>query len=117
MREKARQNLEAARLLVERGLFDAAASRLYYAAFQAAVWALGRQGLRPDSIRLGARHWDHSMVAESASLVRGRPEDVLLFRQLRRLRTHADYEQGPTDRRDLEGWFDAAGRFISETLG
>jgi hypothetical protein len=44
---KARQNLEAADLALSAGLFDAAGSRAYYAAFQAAVAALWVEGIHP----------------------------------------------------------------------
>ena len=93
MREKALQNLRLARALLELGLYDGAATHLYYAAFQALIFAFGRKGLRPHEFRPGAKRWEHWMVIRHAPLARGRPEDALLLRELRWLRNRADYHE------------------------
>lgn len=114
MQGKARENLEAGLLLLEAGLVNAAASRLYYALFQAAVYALERQGKTPARLRRGARRWDHRMVGERASLVRGLAEDAVLFDELRDLRGRADYESSPVERRKVEFMKQEVERFVRE---
>src|SRR5262245_385700 len=101
MKDLAHENLEAARVLLERGLVHAAASRLYYACFQAAVHALNRAGRRPDEIREGLDDWSHRAVAALAQLVRGREDDSHRFRRLRDLRVRADYDRGTVERREV----------------
>jgi uncharacterized protein (UPF0332 family) len=56
---KARQNLEAARLLLNTGLHDATANRAYYAAFQALTAALLCEGFQPPP---GTFCWSHSTL-------------------------------------------------------
>src|SRR5262249_51654061 len=114
LRSKARENLALARFLLERGSVDAAAGRFYYAVFQAAVYALRRQGESPGDFRRRAREWDHGMVGRCISLVRGRPEDGVLFSALRHERERADYEDEPARRRDLEFMAPEASRFVDE---
>jgi len=114
VREKARQNLKAGRVLLDAGLLDAAASRFYYAAFQAAVYALERQGRRPSDFRGGARRWEHRMVAGVGNLARGRVGDDVLLDDLRRIREDADYKPGAVRRSDLEFLKHEAARFVEE---
>ncbi len=47
---KAEQNLRAAELLFENGLYDASANRSYYAALHAAVVALSNAGIKTERI-------------------------------------------------------------------
>lgn len=111
---KARRTLRAARRLLEQGFVDDAASRLYFAVFQAAVFALERQGREPGDFRSGAGKWGHRMVRKLATLVRGRAEDRVLFDQLFGLRVTADYEASCLDRRMLEFLQHEAERFVRE---
>ncbi|MCI0586250.1 MAG: HEPN domain-containing protein [Planctomycetes bacterium] len=114
MAGKARRTLKIALHLLEIGALDDAASRLYYAVFQAAVETLLRQGRTPSDFREGAKEWSHRMVARNAVLVRGHPEDGILLGRLRRLRERADYEEGSVERRWLELLKAEAVRFIEE---
>lgn len=114
MAGKARRTLKIALHLLEIGALDDAASRMYYAAFQAAVEALRCQGRAPSDFRRGAEDWDHEMVGRNASLVRGRPEDAILLRRLRDLRERADYEERSVLRRELEFSRPEAIRFVEE---
>ncbi len=114
MAGKARRTLRIALHLLEIGALDDAASRLYYAAFQAAVETLRRQGRSPSDLRKGAKDWDHRMVGRNAALVRGHPEDGILLGRLRVLRERADYEKESVERRWLELLKAEAVRFIEE---
>ena len=102
MKSKARENLEAALRLLERGLLNAAASRLYFAAFQAAIHALRARSRAPAERQAGAGGWSHARVEEAIATVRGNEEDRNVFRAARLLREEADYGSGTVWRRELE---------------
>jgi uncharacterized protein (UPF0332 family) len=91
--DKALENLTAGDVLLDRGLVNAAASRFYYSMYQAAVHGLTQRGFRPEVIRSGAVDWDHSMVENNSGFIRRRFEDRELYRELRRLRLIADYQE------------------------
>ncbi|HKB16462.1 MAG TPA: HEPN domain-containing protein [Planctomycetota bacterium] len=114
MAGKARRTLKIALHLLEIGAFDDAASRMYYAAFQAAVETLRRQGRSPSDFRKGAKDWDHEMVGRNAALVRGLAQDGDLLRRLRELRERADYHERAVMRRDLEFLRPDVVRFVEE---
>jgi uncharacterized protein (UPF0332 family) len=81
------QSLEAARILIEAGLLSDAESRLYYAAYHAAVALLLTQGLEARS---------HAGVAQMLGLHfvktdRLDPGDARLFARLQKYRVEADY--------------------------
>ncbi len=88
---KARQNLRAAELLSENGLYDASANRSYYAALHAAVAALSSAGIRTERI-------SHETTQSnfSAELIRKRkiyPGHLRSYlSDLQRVRDHADYK-------------------------
>jgi uncharacterized protein (UPF0332 family) len=94
--------LEAAELLLAKGRVDDAASRFHFSLFQAAVHCLEKRGKRPRDFRPGAGYWEHRTVARNAAAIRGRPEDVHLFRRAMELRLEADYDPKFVSRRDLE---------------
>lgn len=112
MKEKAIQNLEAGNLLLVRGLVDAAASRFYYALFQAAIHAL--EGKRASPSRPGARPWSHRVVGDRIAGVRNRDGDAAFFRKVRDLRGRADYDASPVERRDVEYLKHEIERFVRE---
>jgi len=114
MREQALDHLRIARALFELGLYDGAASRHYYAAFQAVVFALERKGLRPHDFRSVRSRWEHGVIIENASLARGRAADRLLLRSLGRLRVRADYWRSAVDPRTLGPLAEPAGQFIQD---
>src|SRR5437870_1883034 len=91
LKDKALENLAAGELLLGQGLVNSAASRLYYAMYEAGVHKLTQQGRTPGETRSGAVEWDHSMVQNNAGLLRGRRSDRLLFHAMRTLRVVADY--------------------------
>jgi uncharacterized protein (UPF0332 family) len=106
--------LEGGLLLLDAGFPDAAASRLYYAVFQAAVYALERQGRDPSEFAPGARKWSHRMIRENAALVRGNEADVRFLKRLYWLRIEADYDAPLTARRSVEFLRREAERFVLE---
>ncbi len=57
---KAKENLTAARICFENGLYNACANRAYYAALHAAVAALAHRGIRRDKINHGQVQADFS---------------------------------------------------------
>lgn len=114
MNDKATENLAAGDLLLGHRLVSASASRFYYSMFQAAVHELTRRGLRPESIRSGARDWDHSMVENNCGLLRRSPEDRALYREMRALRIDADYRGHPTDAADVISRRAAVADFVKE---
>ena len=91
LKHKARNNLRAGEALATLGLLDPAASRYYYAMYQAAVHTLARRGWTPGRLQSGAVDWSHVVVMNNASLLRGRGSDRYLFGAMRDLRTQADY--------------------------
>ncbi len=114
MKAKARENLEAALRLLDRGLLNAAASRLYYAVFQAAIHAL--QSRRRDSAEApaGGRGWSHAGVQDQIATIRSDDEDQRMFKRLRLLREMADYGQPSVPRRELEFLRPDAERLVRE---
>src|SRR5438105_2013613 len=92
LKDKAVANLRAGDVLFAAGLVDPAASRYYYALYQAAVHALTRLGWTPARVRSGAVEWEHSMVRNFVSTVRGRRSDRDLYQEMRELRERADNE-------------------------
>jgi len=57
---KTKENLTAAQVCFENGLFNACANRAYYAALQAAIAALAHKGIRRDKIDHGQVQADFS---------------------------------------------------------
>ncbi|MBI3969733.1 MAG: HEPN domain-containing protein [Chloroflexi bacterium] len=93
---KSRQNLTVADTARAAGHLDAAASRAYYAAFQAAVAALWEEGIRPPRDQAGTL--SHAVVQSewSGRLVYRRklypPELRTVLHRLYDLRVRADYQ-------------------------
>lgn len=111
MRLAARENLAAAFLLLERGLLRAAASRLYFSMFQAAVCALERRGAKPPS---RDRYWSHDLVLRLAQSIRGDVQDEVRLRDLRKMRISGDYQVWEFERRHLERVRNDVRRFVEE---
>jgi uncharacterized protein (UPF0332 family) len=117
VKAKALQNLRAGNLLLDRGLYDAAASRYYYAVFQASVHVLEARGVTPGMAISRARRWGHPTVLARAAEIRGRIEDGPLFQRLRELRDRADYNREPVGQWDVESCRREVERFVRETTG
>ena len=112
---KARENLASAEADLSAGRLNSAASRAYYAAFQAAVAALIEQGISPRG-----ESWDHKFVINefSGKLIRRRKVvsgrltrtlDVLLQRRLR-----ADYRPAALGRREASDSSRKATEFVQQ---
>ena len=117
VKAKALQNLRAGNLLFDRGLYDAAASRYYYAVFQASVHVLESRGVTPAAAIPGARRWGRPTVRARISEVRGRPEDERFFGSLRDLRDKADYNHWSVGFLAVESCRREVERFVLETTG
>ncbi|MDM8525703.1 HEPN domain-containing protein [Desulfococcaceae bacterium HSG8] len=91
---KAEENLEAARLCADSGLYNASANRAYYAALQAAVAALADKGIKKrNKIDHGAVQADfNSLLIRKQKVYPARLKSRLLSMQS--LRDQADYEPG-----------------------
>jgi len=89
---KAEENLTAAQICFENGLFNACANRAYYAALQAAIAALAHKGIRRDKI-------DHGQVQAdfSGELIRRRKIYPAQFKSylsdMQFIRDKADYTE------------------------
>lgn len=114
LKDNAAANLRAGEILSAAGLADPAASRYYYAMFQAAVHRLTALGWTPDRLSSGAVEWSHTVVANNVLLVRRRRSDRDLFDRMRRLRERADYSENSIDREWLASLIVAARDFVEE---
>lgn len=116
MKDKARANLKASKLLVEKELLDPAMSRLYYALFQAGVHAMTLRGTTPESLSMRALdgRWNHTLLAGNAALCRGRREDLSLFRRASALRAQADYYEASVQRQQLTPLIPEVEQFLAE---
>jgi uncharacterized protein (UPF0332 family) len=110
--DKAKANLQAGEILSAAGLVDPAASRFYYAMFQAAVCRLTKLGWTPGRLSSGAVEWGHTMVADNVLLVRRLRSDRDLFAALRELREHADYREDSVPPDELTSLVTAARTFV-----
>ena len=114
LKDKAARNLQAGEALAALGLVDPATTRYYYALYQAAVHGLTRLGFAPSRVRSGAVEWDHSMVMNNVSLVRGRRSDRELYRSMREMRRDADYRDDAVDPAELAAQVAAVRDFVEE---
>ena len=96
MKDKARRNLDATRILLAAANVDPAMSRLYYALFQACVHHFECRGMRPSALGPYSE-WKHSTVRNHVYRIRRRHDDVVLLRLAYTLRSQADYAAEPVD--------------------
>jgi uncharacterized protein (UPF0332 family) len=93
--QKATENLQAASSELASQRYNSCANRAYYAAFQAALWALSHEGTRPPR---QDRYWGHDFVQAqfSGALINRRKVYPSSLRSaltdLYKLRVQADYE-------------------------
>ena len=112
--DKAAANLRAGDILAAAGLVDPAASRYYYAMFQAAVHRLTKLGWTPGRLSSGAVEWNHTMVEHNVLLVRRLRPDRDLFRAMRQLRARADYFDDSVPPEEVNSHVDAVRTFVEE---
>jgi hypothetical protein len=114
MKDKARANLLASRILLEAELVDPSMSRLYYALFQAGVHTMTVQGRTPGDFTRDARDWTHASICGNAFLLRSDRRDPWLFQEARTLRERADYRVEAVDRRLIERLLPLVEAFLNE---
>ena len=112
--DKARANLQAGEILSAAGLVDPAASRFYYAMFQAAVHRLAALGWTPGRLASGAVKWSHTMVLQNVFLVRRTRSDRDLLERMRDLREQADYGEDGVPAQRLAAQIAAVRDFVEE---
>jgi uncharacterized protein (UPF0332 family) len=114
-KERSSKNLAAAICLIDKALEAPAASRLYYALYQAVIAKAIPLGVGPTS-RGGHRVWEHRQVSDLMKRVTGSSQDRMMYRHLVSQRECADYLTGEITlddvRRDL-----ADARPLLERLG
>lgn len=109
--KKARENLRASRALMVQGFPNAAASRMYYALYLAAVHALEKQGRKPSEFQDEPGYWRHEIIRSNASLVRQRSgkdrmKDSALYNAVFEMRVTADYDPASVETDQLLGRID-----------
>jgi|JI6StandDraft_1071083.scaffolds.fasta_scaffold158781_3 uncharacterized protein (UPF0332 family) len=108
---KALENLRAAEALSELGLFNSAANRAYYAAFQAALAVITVKGLQP--------HTDHAKVQATfnGEVIRRSKYITASFKryllEMQNIRNIADYETISISKRKAEKQLAMAQEFIT----
>ena len=114
LKDKSTRNLAACEALRALGLTDAAATRYYFALYQAAVHRLKRLGWTPGSIQVGGVEWDHDIVMRNVYLVRRRRSDGDLYKVIRVLRLRADYADVSVEAPALANRVEAVRKFVEE---
>jgi hypothetical protein len=131
MAGKARMTLQTAEQLMtvssQEHFANATANRLYYAAFQAAVFAIERLRLSGENVdkfrvkdrdgniierRGGESLYSHDEVVNRAEELSGAKDDTRLFRDLRTLRVIADYSPDPVDSSAFEDHLEDVRAFV-----
>ncbi|MFY7998972.1 MAG: HEPN domain-containing protein [Candidatus Kapaibacteriota bacterium] len=112
-RQRSTQNLRAAEILAEAGLFDAAANRSYYAAFDAAFVACLHFGVPvvPDHAKVLSAFCSE-LVARQKIYPSRLKNDLY---ELQRLRVQADYKNSPVSKSKAQQSLKTA-TFILETI-
>lgn len=116
--EKAQESLRAAELCFNESLYNSTANRAYYAMFQAAVVALARAGIEPDSAE-----WSHKGLQTTLAnqLIHRRK---LLPRKIAQalpkamgLRNLADYREQSVSKKDAYEVLQLATEFLRLVKG
>lgn len=102
--------------LLDSGKFNAAANRLYYALFQAAVHTLeSKHGKTPDKVTNGATYWRHAMVRDNMELIcDGDRQKKIFYKAMLALREEADYKPTTVTKSQLDGRRDKVIQLVSE---
>ena len=113
--EKAKENLEAARLLFDAGLHNASANRAYYAAFHAAIAALYDASIKTDNKK-------HANVQApfSGELIRRRKvysgSLSPLLMDMQETRNKADYQPASISKKKAERPLNKAIQFVEAVI-
>lgn len=111
---KANSNLQLGRRLLGEGDTNAAANRIYYAMLQAAIHSFEVQRRTPESLKTGAKNWQHAIVTSNTFLVRDNENDRYLFQKLKTLREEADYLSTTVDATQLANRLQSVEQLIAE---
>jgi uncharacterized protein (UPF0332 family) len=109
---KAHENLQAAEVLSEQGLFNAGANRAYYAAFHAAIAVLAVHGIRHDK---NPHEWVQAQF--SSEIIHRRKLLARSFASyltdIQRVRNVADYAPSNVSKKVAAEQFKQAEHFVS----
>ncbi len=108
---KAIENLRAAEALSELGLFNAAANRAYYAAFQAALAIITVKGLQPNTDHAKVQATFNGEVIRRSKYITASFKRYLL--EMQNIRNIADYEIVPISKRKSDKQLAMAQEFIA----
>lgn len=100
---KAKENLTAAQVCFENGLYNACANRVYYAALQAVISALAHRGIKRDKIDHGQVQADFSgELIKRRKVYPAKLKSYLSDMQL--VRNQADYSAKQISRKVARLW-------------
>ena len=113
--EKAKENLEAARLLFEAGLYNAAANRAYYAAFHAAIAALSDADIEMDNTnhRYIQAQFSSELI-QRRKVYPGRLKSYLM--DMQEIRNKADYQSVSISKKKAERQLNKAIQFVEAVI-
>jgi uncharacterized protein (UPF0332 family) len=108
---KAEENLRAAQICFDNGLYNACANRVYYAALQAAIAALAHKGIHRDKIDHGQVQADFSSeLINRRKIYPAKLKSYLPDMQL--VRNQADYTGETISRKMALRWVSKAEEFF-----
>ncbi len=99
--KKAAENLRAATLLVGAREYNAAASRAYFALYQAGMFALEGKGMTPGTFG-DYTEWNHRLIKNNRRAFGLNWEERELWEDLYELRVKADYRDADVQREEIE---------------
>jgi len=103
------ESLDAARILIDAGLFRESIPKLYYAMFHAMRALLFTKGLEPKS-HGGVSHYFNVHFVKPGSFTH---EQNRFFKKIMKYRHEADYGLGyEITAQDCKGWFEELGEFM-----
>ncbi|MCL5276728.1 MAG: HEPN domain-containing protein [Deltaproteobacteria bacterium] len=118
MNNKASKTLDAANNLLNAHYIDSAASRFYYAAYQAAIYCLEKKGRQFSEFSIDAVYWEHGIIINNASLLRGKGKDDKVFlKSLFDLRVQADYNVIPVKEIEVRESVKGIKEFVKDLIG
>lgn len=114
MKNKSRDNINAAQLLAESGFYDSSASRAYYAAYLAAWHCLSKIDTQPPHKAKGS-YWRHDLFPEilcdEYKLIG--PVQMAKWEILYSRRLQADYYIDKVRKEEADNSFQLASNFVS----
>jgi len=113
--DKAKENLKAAEICFEKGLYNACANRAYYSALQASTAALAHRGIRREKIDHGQIQADFSgELINRRKIYPAKMKSYLSDMQL--VRNQADYAAKQISRKVARLWLSKAEEML-ELIG